>query len=137
MTTTGPAAVADADADASLLTTLADGVGETVPVTLVVPDHDNTRVAAARVIENDVLRLDDAAHASVAVLVPPAELVNAALVTVEGSGVPEFAARTALAVLEMEGGELLEPAGAEVRAGTSAAVAMIPVLLDHVWPRMC
>jgi len=103
----------------------------------VVPDHDNTRVAAARVIENDVLRLDDAAHASVAVLVPPAELVNAALVTVEGSGVPEFAARTALAVLEMEGGELLEPAGAEVRAGTSAAVAMIPVLLDHVWPRMC
>ena len=67
-----------------------------------------------------------------AVLVPPAELVNDALITVEGSGVPEFAARTALAVLEVEGDELLEPAGAEVRAGTGAAVAMIPMLLDHV-----
>ena len=51
-----------------------------------------------------------------AVLVPPAELVNDALITVEGSGVPEFAARTALAVFEVEGDELLEPAEAEVRA---------------------
>ena len=127
-----PAAVADADGDASLLTTHADGVGETVPGILVVPARDNTRVAAARVIENDGLRLDDTAHSSVAVLVPPAELVNAALVTVEGSGVPEFAARTALAVFEVEGDELLEPAEAEVRAGTGAAVAMIPVLLDQV-----
>jgi len=111
-----PAAVVDADGDASLLTTHADGVGETVPGILVVPDRDNTRVAAARVIENDGLQLDDTAHSSVAVLVPLAELVNASLVTVEGSGVPEFAARTALAVFEVEGDELLEPAEAEVRA---------------------
>jgi len=127
-----PNAVADADGDASLLKTFADGVGETVPVILVVSDHDNTWVAAARVTENDVLRLEAAANVNVAVLVPPAVLVYAVSVTVEGSGVPEFAARAALVELDVEGDELLEPAGAEVRAGTGAAVAMIPVLLDHV-----
>jgi len=80
-----PTAVADADDDASLLKTFADGVGETVPVILELPDYDNTRVAAARVEESDVLRLEAAADVNVEVLVPPAVLVNADSVTVEGS----------------------------------------------------
>jgi len=45
-----PAAVADADGDASLLKTFADGIGEMVPVILVVSDHNNTWAAAARAI---------------------------------------------------------------------------------------
>jgi len=57
------AAVAYADDDAPLLKTLADGVGETVPVILELLDHDNTRVAAARVEESDLLRLEDPAGA--------------------------------------------------------------------------
>ena len=38
-----PTAVADADDDASLLKTIANGVGEMVPVILELLDHDNTR----------------------------------------------------------------------------------------------
>jgi len=127
-----PTAVADVDDDASLLKTIADGVGETVPVILDVLDHDNTRVAAARVEESDVLRLEDAADGIVEVLVPLVVPVNGNSVTVEGSGVPEFAARAAPVVLDVEGDELLDPAGAEVWAGTGVVDAMIPVLLDHV-----
>ena len=103
-----------------------------MPVILVVSDHDNTWVAAARVTENDVLRLEAAANVNVAVLVPPAVLVYAVSVTVEGPGVPQFAAPAALVVLDVEGDDLLDPAGAEVRAETGVVVAMIPVLLDHV-----
>jgi len=89
---------------ASLLKTFANGVGETVPVILELLDYDNIRVAAARVEESDVLRLEDAADA----------------------------ARAAPVVLDVEGDELLDPAGAVVRAGTVVVVDMIPVLLDHV-----
>ena len=103
-----------------------------MPVILELPDYDNTRVAAARVEESDVLRLEAAADVNVEVLVPPKVLVNADSVTVEGSGVPEFAARAVPVVLDVKGDELLEPAGAVVRAGTGVVVAMIPVLLDHV-----
>jgi len=53
------------------------------------------------------------------------------LVTVEGSGVPEFTVRAGLVVLDVEGDELLDPAGAEVRAGTGVVVAMNPVMLEH------
>jgi len=49
----------------------------------------------------------------VEVLVPSAVLVNAVSVTVEGSGVSVFAA---LAVLDVDGDELLDSARAEVRA---------------------
>ena len=126
-----PAAVADADGDASLLKTFADGVGETVPEIIELFDHDNTWVAVARVSENDMILLQDAA-VNVEVLVPPAGLVYAVSVTVEGPGVPQFAAPAALVVLDVEGDDLLDPAGAEVRVGTGVVVAMIPVLLDHV-----
>jgi len=127
-----PTAVAVANDDASLLKTFANGVGETVPVILELLDYDNTRVAAARVEESDVLRLEDTEEGIVEVLVPPAVPGNADSATVEGSGVPEFAARAAPVVFDMEGDELLDPAGAVVRAGTGVVVAMIPVLHDHV-----
>ena len=125
------AADADADDDAPLLKTFADGVGETGPGILELFDRDSTWVAAARVSENDMILLEDAVNVNVEVLVPPAGLVYAISVTAEGSGA-EFAAPAALAVLDVEGDELLDPARAEVRVGTGVVVAMITVLLDHV-----
>ena len=77
-------------------------------------------------------RLEEAADVNVEVLVPPKVLVNAVSVTVEVSGVPEFVSCAAPGVLDVEGDELLDPARAEVRVGTSFFVAMIRVLLDHV-----
>ena len=77
-----PTAVADADNDASLLKTFA--VGAMVPMILEVLDHVITWVAAARVEESDVLVLEDVADVNVEVLVPPAVLVNADSVSVEG-----------------------------------------------------
>jgi hypothetical protein len=90
-----PTAVAGADDNAPLRQTFADGVGETVPVVLELPDYDKTRVVAARVEEGDVIWLEAAADVNVEVLLPPKVLVNADLVTVEGSGVPEIAAPVA------------------------------------------
>jgi len=86
-------------------------------------------VVAARDAENDGLLLEAAANADVEGLVPSAVLVNAVSATVEGSGVPVFAT---LAVLEVDGDELLDSARAEVLVGTGTDVAMIPVVLDHV-----
>jgi len=125
-----PTAVADADNDASLLKTFA--VGVRVPGILDVLDHVITWVAAARVEECDVLRLEAAANVNVEVLVPPAALVNADSDTVEGSGVPEFVVPAVLVVLVVEGDELLEPARAEVRAGTGGAVPVIPDMTADV-----
>ena len=127
-----PTAVADTDEDASLLKTFADGAGVMVPVIHEVLDHIIIWVAAARVEESDVLLLEDAADVIVKGLVPPAVLVNADLVTVEGSGVPEFDAPALLVVLDVAGDELFDPVGSEVRTGTGVVVAMIPVLLDYV-----
>ena len=70
-----------------------------------------------------------AADADVKVLVPPAMLVNAVSATVEGPGVLVF---TALAVLDVDGDKLLDPARAEVLVGTGVDVAMNPVVLDDV-----
>ena len=60
-----PTVVADANDDASLLKTFANGVGETVPVILELLEHDNIRVVAARVEGSDVLQLEDPAGAGV------------------------------------------------------------------------
>jgi len=60
---------------------------------------------------------------------PPAVLVNAVSATVEGSGVLAF---TALAVLDVDRDELLDPPRAEVLVGTGVDVAMNPVVLDDV-----
>ena len=49
----------------------------TVPVILDLFDHDNTWGAAARVSENDMILLEDAADVNLDVLVPPAGLVYA------------------------------------------------------------
>jgi len=125
-----PSAVADADNDASLLKTFA--VGVRVPGILDVLDHVITWVAAARVEECDVLRLEAAANVNMEVLVPPAALVNANSDTVEGSMVPEFVVPAVLVVLVVEGDELLEPARAEVRAGTGGAVPVIPDMTADV-----
>jgi len=76
-----------------------------------------------------VLLLETAADADVKLLVPPAMLVNAVAATVEGPGVLVF---TALAVLEVDGDELLDPARAEVLVGTGVDFAMNPVVLDDV-----
>jgi len=63
------------------------------------------------------------------VLVPPTVLVNADSTTVEGSGALVF---TALAVLDVDGDKLLDPARAEVLVGTGVDFAMNPVVLDDV-----
>ena len=84
---------------------------------------------AALVAEDDVLLLEAAANADVEVRVPPAVLVSAVSATVEGSGVLAF---TALAVLDVDGDELLDPARAQVLVGTDVDVAMNPVVLDDI-----
>ena len=61
--------------------------------------------------------------------VPPAVLANAVSATIEGSGVLAF---TALAVLDVDGDELLNPAMAKVLLGTGVDVVMIPVVLEDV-----
>jgi len=118
-----------ANDDTLLLNTCVDGVGVAVFVILEVVNDVNTSVVAAFVAEDDVLLLEAAANADVEVLVPPAVLVNAVSATSEGSGVLVF---TALAVLDVDGDELLVSARAEVLVGTGVDVAMIPVVLDDV-----
>jgi len=118
-----------ADDKVPQLNTYVDGVGVAVPVILQEVDDVNASVVAALVAEDNVLLLEGVADADVKVLVPPAVLVDAASATVEGSGVLVF---TALAVLDVDGDELLDSAVAEVLVGTGVDVAMIPVVLDDV-----
>jgi len=112
-----------------LLNACVDGLGVAVLEILEEVDDVNTSVLAALVAEDDVLMLEDAADADVEVIVPPAELVDAVSATVESSCVLVF---TALAVLAVDGGELLDSARAEVLGGTGVDVVMIPVVLDDV-----
>ena len=79
--------------------------------------------------EDDVLLLEAATDADGEVLVPPAVLGTAVSATVEGSGVLVF---TALAVLDVDRDELLDPARAEVLLGSGVDCAMDPVVLDDV-----
>jgi len=104
-----------ADENVLLLNTCVDGVGVAVLVILEVVDDVNTSVVAALVAEDDVLLLEAAAEADVKVLVPPAVLGNAVSATVEGPGVLVY---TALAVLDIDGDELLDPARAEMLLGS-------------------
>ena len=94
-----------------------------------VVDDVNTSVVAALVAEDDVLLLEAAAEADVEGVVPPAVLVDAVSATVKDSGVLVC---TALAVLDVDGDELLDPARAEVLLGSGVDVAMNPVVLDDV-----
>jgi len=118
-----------ADDGVLLLNTYVDRVGVAAPVILEVVNDVNTSVVAALVGGIDVLLLEDAAKANVEVLLPPAVLVNAVSVTVEGSGVLVF---TVLAVLDVDGDELLDSTRAEVLVGTGVDVAMNPVVLEDV-----
>jgi len=119
-----------ADDDMLLLNACVDGLGVAVLVILEEVDDINTSVvAAALVAEDGVLLLEAAAEADVEVRVPSAVLVNAVSATVEGPGVLVF---TALAVLDVDGDELLDPARAEVLVGTGVDRAMNPVVLDDV-----
>ena len=93
-----------------LLNTYVDGVGVAVPVILQEVDDVNASVVATLVAEDDMLLLEGAADADVEVFVPPAVLVDAGSATVEGSGVLVF---TALAMLDVDEDELLDPARAE------------------------
>ena len=86
-------------------------------------------VVAALFAGDDALLLEAAANSDQEMLVPPAVLGNADSATVEGPGVLAF---TALAVLDVDGDELLDPARAEVLVGTGVDVAMNPVVLDDV-----
>jgi len=86
-------------------------------------------VVVALVAEDDVLLLEAAANANVEVLVPPAVLVDAVSATVKGTGVLVL---TALAVLDVDGIELLDSARAKVLVGTGVDVTMNPVVLDDV-----
>ena len=92
-------------------------------------DDVNASVLAALVAKNDVALLEGAADADVEVLLPPALLVDAISAIVEGSGVLVF---TALAVLDVNGDELLDPARAKVLLGSCVDCAMDPVVLDDV-----
>ena len=80
-------AVANAEGDASLLQTFAHGVGQTVPGTLEVFEHVNTRVVSALVSENGGILLEAAADVIAEVLVPLAVLVIVVLVTARVSQV--------------------------------------------------
>jgi len=124
-----PVLAAVADDGVLLHITCVDGVGVAVPKILDVVDDVNTSVVAELVAEDDVLPLEAAADADVEVLMPPAVLVDAVSATVEGPGVLVF---TALAVLDVDGDELLDPARAEVLVGSGVDVAMNPVVLDDV-----
>jgi len=135
-----PVVLDDVDTSALVLTAVADDVmtllnacvdrlGVAVLVILEEVDDVNTSVVAALVAEDDMLLLEAAADADVKVRVPPAVLVNAVSATVEGSGVIVF---TALAVLDVDGDEVLDPARAEVLVGTCVDVATNPVVLDDV-----
>jgi len=119
-----------------------DGLGVAVLVILEEVDDVNTSVVAALVAEDDALLLEAAADADVEVPAPPAVLgnavsatvegpvlANAVSATVEGPGVLEF---TALAVLDVDRDELLDPARAEVLLGSGVDCAMDPVVLDDV-----
>ena len=86
-------------------------------------------VVATLVAEDDVLLLEAAADSDVEVFVPPAVLVDAVSATVEGSGVLIF---TALAVLAVDGDELLDSARGEVLLGSGVDCGMDPVVLDDV-----
>ena len=85
-------------------------------------------VVVALVAEDDVLLLEAAADADVEVLVPP-EVLNAVSATVADPGVLVL---PALAVLDVDGVELLDPARAEVLLGSCVDCAMDPVVLDDV-----
>jgi len=61
------------------------------------------------------------------VLVPPAVLGNAVSATVEGPGVQVF---TALAVLDVDEDELLDPARAEVLLGSDGVGVAVLVILE-------
>ena len=79
--------------------------------------------------DDDVLLLEAAAEADVEVLVPPAVLGNDVSDTVEGPGVLVF---TALAVLDVNGDELLDPDRAEVLLGTGVDFAMNCMVFEDV-----
>jgi len=127
--TSTPVPTAVADDDMLLLNTCVDGVGVAVLVILEVVDDVNISVVAALVAEDDVLLLKAAAEADVEVLVPPAVLGNAVSATVEGPGVLVFAA---LAVLDVDGDELLDPARAEVLLGSDGVGVVLLVRLKVV-----
>jgi len=117
------------DDDVPQLNACVDGVGVVVLVILEVVDDVKTSVVAALVAEDDVLLLEAAADADVEVLVSPAVFVNAVSATVEGQGV---LVSTALAVLDVDGDELLDLARAKVPVSTGVDFAMNPVVLDVV-----
>ena len=80
-----------------------------VLVILKVADDVNISVVAALVAEDDMLLLEAAAEADLEVLVPPEVLGNAVSATVADPGVQVL---TALAVLDIDEDELLDPARA-------------------------
>ena len=96
----------------------------------------------ALVAGDDVLLLEAAVDADVYVLVPPAVLGNAGSGTVEGPVLanavsdtvesPDVLVFTALAVLDVDGDELLDPARAEVLLSSGVDCATDPVVLDDV-----
>ena len=101
-----------ADDDMPLLNACVNGLGVAVLVILEVVDDVKPSVVAALVAEDDVLPLEAVANADVKVRVPSAVLVNAVSATVEGPGVLVF---TALAVLDVNGDELLDSSAVGLR----------------------
>jgi len=110
-----------------LLSTCVDGVGVAVLVILEVADDVNISVVAALVAEDDVLLVEVAAEADVEVLVPPEVLGNA----VSATGV-QVQVLTALAVLDIDEDDLLDPARAEVLLGSDGVGMAVPVILEVV-----
>jgi len=122
------AVVAIEDDDVLLLNTGVDRVGVLVLVILEVLDDVNTAVVATLVARDDVLLLE-AADAAMEVLVPPAVLEDAASAMSADTVVLVI---MALAVLDVDGDELLDSARAEVLVGKGVDVAIIPLVLDDV-----
>jgi len=101
-----------------------------------------------KILGDDVLLLEAAADADVEVLVPPAVLGNSVSATVEGPVLANAVSATvedscvlvftaALAVLDVDGDELLDPAVAEVLLGSCVDCAMDPAVLDKFDASLC
>jgi len=118
-----------AEDSAPLLNTCDNGVQEVALVILEVMNDVNTSVVTVLVNQNDVLLLEATADADVKMLVPPEMIVGAVSATVEGSGVPIL---TAIAVLDIDGDEVLDSARAQALVRTGVDVAIHQVGLDDV-----
>jgi len=128
-------AVLDADRDEPLdparteVLVVSSGVGRAELVILELVDNANAPMGATPVADDGILLPEATAEADMVVLVPPAVLGNAASATIEGPDVPALAA---LAGLDADKDELLDPVGSNVLSGPVADLARNHVASNEV-----